>query len=804
MPDDYNDEILPRLKQSVIYHTFGNSCEEDGDGAFAKSLVLDVIKYCYQRSKTVISHMNEYTLHDADHLFHVLYIMGKLIPEDILNKLTVPELMLLLLSAFFHDIGMAPDELTVLAWKKNWDFNPTFDSEKEKNEYFKFRKYFLSHPRIVEEIDRENQIGEKSKADQLKSYFISEYIRSTHADRTKDALKDDWNGKILYHDVDMTVEFAGLCKSHCEDAMLLTRMDYTYLSGQVCLPFIGVILRLADILDFDSKRTPAILFSHLYVRNPVSLKEWKKHRSVESWIIKSDIISFQAKCTHPAIEASIHDFCDIIDNELKLCNNILGDIPSHDQHRAIVFKLPIRIARDKITTQKDIDEVPVYYFMRTQFMLSKKQVVELLMGTKLYGNPEVALRELIQNSIDACLLRGALEAKWGNEYKPRIEIKYYHQNDDDFLEVNDNGVGMDQEIVDKYYSKIGSSFYTSADFYDIRAECDSDFVPRSRFGIGILSCFMVADTIITDTKKIKGPSDSSEALNITIEGQDSIFWVKKGDRQNVGTNTCLILRKKRHPWEKMSNEDFIDSVKRSIPNPPFLISIKTDKINDKIDEKSFYKYSIADLKDYNWKDHENHRQIDVNIDRMDIGFVSILQVGLLEEHDMPTRRISVKSKDVSIDGEIYSLEKEMTLSDNKIELISTSITINDDENIESKKLTSTIAESKSRVSLHGIEIPMSLFPRSWESKTGQAILSWPFPVLIILDVGGTRDLNLNSSRSQILNDEKWSDLEEDLAMEVCLQIKRKVDNKYWEKLLPIIQETSNELFLNGLKRVEDA
>ena len=82
-------------------------------------------------------------------------------------------------------------------------------------------------------------------------------------------------------------------------------------------------MRLADILDFDAKRTPPILYSHLYVRHPVSIKEWNKHRAIENWEINPELIQFSAKCTHPAIEASIHEFCDLIDHELSVCNNII-------------------------------------------------------------------------------------------------------------------------------------------------------------------------------------------------------------------------------------------------------------------------------------------------------------------------------------------------------------------------------------------------------------------------------------------------------------------------------------------------
>src|SRR5690606_18035878 len=221
-------------------------------------------------------------------------------------------------------------------------------------------------------------------------------------------------------------------------------------------------------LDFDGKRTPSILFSHLYVRNPISINEWNKHRAIEAWDISPDLIQFSAKCSHPVIESSIHEFCSMIDHELSLSNNIISTL--NDFHlakdRDLQIKLPLKVNREKIRTKTDIKNKPIYIYKDTKFNLSKTQVIELLMGTKLYGNPEVALRELMQKSIDTCLLIKAPEAKWGNLYEPNISVKYYTENGEDILEVIDNGTGMDGYIIDNYYSKIGSSFYKSKDFYN--------------------------------------------------------------------------------------------------------------------------------------------------------------------------------------------------------------------------------------------------------------------------------------------------------------------------------------------------
>jgi hypothetical protein len=223
--------------------------------------------------------MGEFTLHDGDHLFRVLNIMERLLTEENVRKLSSPELMLLILSAFFHDIGMAPDESEVITWKKIWDIDPDIE-ETEKNTFDKFKRFYTARPEQQEIISKLIIQGNNSKADTIKAYLITEYIRQSHADRAREIIEKDWDNKIIFREVDLTVEFAQICFSHNEDALSLLDFDKNLLCGSnvsANLPLIAVILRLADILDFDAKRTPKILFSHLYVRHPISISEWNKH-----------------------------------------------------------------------------------------------------------------------------------------------------------------------------------------------------------------------------------------------------------------------------------------------------------------------------------------------------------------------------------------------------------------------------------------------------------------------------------------------------------------------------------------------
>lgn len=798
--DDWRAETQTRLPKSALYRSLKAKCERDPAGAQVLTLVDEATFFAFQKTKLILMHMGEFTLHDGDHLFRVLLLMEKLLSTEQIAKLSIPELLLLILSAFFHDIGMAAEEKDVAAWKKAWDEHPTFESDQDALECEKFQRHCEARPDQVARINELIRQGDYSSAELLRSYILADYIRATHADRARQVIKKHWIKKIKYRDTDLAVEFANICFSHNEDASTVLDFDRRYLCGPdtyACLPLVAVILRLADLLDFDGKRTPAVLFSHLFVRHPVSIREWNKHRAVEAWSISSKEILFHAKCSHPAIQSAIHAFCDAIDKELSTCNNVLAAI--NDSHRSqgrdLEIRLPLKVDRSKIVTRKTIDGKPEFLYRETQFTLSKSQVIDLLMGTKLYGSPEVALRELLQNSIDACLLRGALEKSWRNLYEPEIVVRYFNENDEDVLEIVDNGTGMDQDIIDSYYTRVGSSFYKSAEFFSLKAQSKAEFVPTSRFGIGILSCFMVADTIVVDTRRVIGPHESREPLNVTIEGQESIFWIKLGERSTPGTSTKLVLRKNRHPWQRMNDDQFIHAVESVVPNPPFRIRIESHSKKTIRDQRSFELLKAETLKDYSWDKNSNVRVVPIEFSDPTIGFVGSGMIALLVRKGLPVARVEMTSKTVSIDGEDYKLEKTLSLSGKEISLSTSSIEIDENGSIEKSSSSSRIFYSKSRISLHGIEIPTSLFPDYWAQERNQLALEMPIPALLVLDVCGSMDLDLNSSRTQIVMGDKWAVFEERIYLAICQALARLGPNRYHDALRKVlVSQAKNTTF----------
>jgi len=819
---DWKNEIESRLKESEIYNQLVVNLNLGDKATESQQLqiVFKCVNYAYQKSKLIIKYMPEYTLHDGEHLFRVLYLMEKIVSKEKIKQLSSAELVLLIISAFFHDLGMAPIEEKVKAWNQdlendksakddkaefekvrawNQDWENDRPTEEEKIEFEKFSRFRNTYPDILSDIEKFSNNNKDRNANLLKSHLISEYIRSTHAQRAREIIARDWKHKIVYQDQDLTSSLASLCFSHNEDALNLLNLDNDLIvndTDTVNLPFLGVVLRLADLLDFDAKRTPSVLFSHLAVKNPISLLEWKKHRSIKAWKIEPNKIIYSAICTHPAIESSIHQFCDYIDFELKNCSLVLTKSSLKEVYK---LDLPPKVDRSKIQAEKDIETgEPIYIYRNTSFHLSKRQVIDLLMGTKLYGKPEVALRELIQNSIDACLLSKALHDKWNVPYKPKIIVKYYSKEGSDYLEINDNGIGMNQEIVDKYYSNIGSSFYKSREFYDLKASNELEFQPISRFGIGILSCFMVADSFEVETKRLKDQYEYDSPLKIAIEGYDSIFSIYKSTKKEPGTNTKLILRKNKNPWDKLSSDKFIQAVKSSILKPDIPIEIITDKKVESYTDKVFYSFDINELRSYQWSDNNNNlRQIEFkfNCDGLEGGAV----VGFITKDGMPVTEIEILNESVEVNGEEYELSLEMKYDFNEIRKSSQSISIDDDGDINSDNNYSTVAESKSRFSIHGITFPGKIFP-DYMSRNKNAMLKWNFPMLININLGGILDLDLNSARNEILFNEKWDIFETKLSEVICSGIKQNVEPDFWKELRKVIlNKSKSKNFLEGLK-----
>ena len=102
-----------------------------------------------------------------------------------------------------------------------------------------------------------------------------------------------------------------------------------------------------------------------------------------------------------------------------------------------------------------------------------------LLSEHIYSNPNTFVRELLQNSVDAITALHNID----ENYSGRIDV---FLNGDGSMVFQDNGIGLKEEEVYRFLTVIGESSKRDTPDAD-------DFI--GRFGIGLLSCFVVTNEI---------------------------------------------------------------------------------------------------------------------------------------------------------------------------------------------------------------------------------------------------------------------------------------------------------------------
>ncbi|MCB9569666.1 MAG: ATP-binding protein [Myxococcales bacterium] len=141
-------------------------------------------------------------------------------------------------------------------------------------------------------------------------------------------------------------------------------------------------------------------------------------------------------------------------------------------------------------------------------------------GGHLYSTPDIFVRELIQNGLDAIAVRQHLTG--GGE--GRIIVAGDPARG--LVTFEDDGVGLDEDDLVQHLSRVGSSTKREAAAPGL----------IGHFGIGLLSGFLVADRLVVDTRKADAP-----ALR-WVAGVDGKYAVEPSARATIGSTVTVHLR----------------------------------------------------------------------------------------------------------------------------------------------------------------------------------------------------------------------------------------------------------------------
>ncbi|SED73479.1 MULTISPECIES: HSP90 family protein [unclassified Streptomyces] len=169
------------------------------------------------------------------------------------------------------------------------------------------------------------------------------------------------------------------------------------------------------------------------------------------------------------------------------------------------------------------------------FQVDLRGLVDLL-SHHLYSSPRVYLRELLQNAVDALTARHAVEPH-GN-----FGIRLYA--DGKVVRVEDDGVGLTEADVHTFLATIGRSSKRA----DRIAEQRADFI--GQFGIGLLSCFLVADEIHVLSRSARTPDAPAVEWRGRGDGSYTVRTLPASARPRPGTTVTLTPRSDAGEWTR--------------------------------------------------------------------------------------------------------------------------------------------------------------------------------------------------------------------------------------------------------------
>ena len=172
---------------------------------------------------------------------------------------------------------------------------------------------------------------------------------------------------------------------------------------------------------------------------------------------------------------------------------------------------------------------------KKEFKSSSKRVLDLMINS-IYTNKEIFLRELISNASDAIDKLAFEKSKDATLDINTTDFKIFISVDKNArtITITDNGIGMDEEELDKSLGTIAES--GSLKFKEENPDSkDSEII--GQFGVGFYSAFMVSKKVEVISKKV-GSDDSYIWTSEGVEG----YTIGKATKKENGTDIILYLK----------------------------------------------------------------------------------------------------------------------------------------------------------------------------------------------------------------------------------------------------------------------
>lgn len=445
-------------------------------------------------------HFPLYTRHDCHHSFEVLNRMGEIVKDELLEDssqcLSYDEIFCLIISAYAHDVGMV-----------------VFEQGEE-------RKNLLTRLGLSENVAPDDE-------------KLTSYLRKNHAERGIDFLRNTSASEFVPEYLRGLIGLIMKGHNMHPETLIKEIPNAAAISGSVSNPIsLSIILCCADALEFSDTRVIKSAFEEAKRRNDeaaqVSVSEMMKHNSIGCGISisKEGLLYATGEFENAKVLHGTHKTLNQIENWLK-------EYIYYDklQSRQMLKLNNHVIFRDSFTFNN-------FIYFPVAIKMDEFQIREILTSDKMWsGEKSLPIKELIQNSIDACRYKEFIKPN-AIEYKPAIEILVNHR--ERTISIKDNGIGMNEEDITEYFLQVGKSKTRTSSF--IENPINKGFSSLARFGIGFWSVFSIANkaTVKTKYNNFYG-SESGKIFDVEINPLMSYLEIKEFDISE-GTEISLNLK----------------------------------------------------------------------------------------------------------------------------------------------------------------------------------------------------------------------------------------------------------------------
>jgi hypothetical protein len=535
-------EIPPRLEEILEVDNTLAGFVKYSLGEFSPWLEQNDVKF-----------FTEYTDHSLRHVELVLETADKLIRDKCRGIISAGDVATLVLATLLHDCAMhlSEDGFATLIksdhvipgfadkpWSKLWE---DFIAESRRFSGRKLRALFGESDAIKPPPSDPNNLDahEMTRKDLL---LIGEFLRRHHHRLAHEIALYGVPGPKGYElklpvkeETKHIVDLAGVvARSHglpirsCHD-YLKDKYSNVRDFKRVHPVFLMALLRIADILQLQSERAPRQVEKVRKLRSPESQREWEMHQAIKdiNWTVYPETIFIHAEPPNAKTYLRIKQRLSQIQDELDSSWTVMSEA-YYAEESLRELGLKIRRIRSNLDEKEEFAKKVEYIPCQASFEVADTDLLKLLIGP-LYGErPEIGIRELMQNSIDA-----VMEVREYRKKHPELKdveftkqdaevvVSIDEEEDEWWVTVSDQGIGMTLDTVRNYFLKAGASLRRSEiwrkTFEDEQGK--SRVLRSGRFGIGILAAFLLGNEISLSTRHINEAEDNGIAFTAELDAE---------------------------------------------------------------------------------------------------------------------------------------------------------------------------------------------------------------------------------------------------------------------------------------------